>query len=403
MRSRRARASIAMVSLTLGAAGSSMAIVLPAGAAPGAQGNGSSGAPDVSAAGRYAVFTSVASNLVTGDTNGVADIFVRDTAYKKTKRISLGLNGKQANGASVDPSISDDGKFVVFTSVASNLVNGDTNNKADIFRVEVATGKTIRINVSSTGSQAVGASKRGRISGNGLRVVFISSAKNLVPGDTNNVQDIFQRDVSTNKTTRVSLSPSGAQLSVGSYWPSISQDGRTIGFMSDAFADPVVTAWCGRVPDTMAVISKLVAGASKPTITEAVCRSGSRNQVQEVRANNNGGVGYVNLVSDSGFGYADFVTRGKQGVTWTQSDADSYSVPSWDVGRYGDILAATTNASDYIDVVDLYGQRTHQYWPADNVAMSPDGSTVAVQTRDSVSQVWIWNWQTGGKTLVSTS
>lgn len=403
MRSRRVRTSIAMTGLALGAAGSSMAIGVPAGASPGSQGNGSSGAPDISAAGRYVVYTSIASNLVPGDTNGVADIFLRDTTYKKTKRISVGLGGVQANGASVDPSISDDGKYVVFTSVASNLVRGDTNNKADIFRVEVATGKTVRVNVSSTGAQAAGASKRGRVSGNGLKVLFISSAKNLVPGDTNNVQDVFQRDFSTNKTTRVSLSPSGSQLSVGSYWPSISQDGRTVAFMSDAFADPAVTAWCGRVPDTMAVISKIAAGATKPTITEAVCRMGMRNQIQEIRANNNGGVGYVNLVSDSGSGYADFVTRGRQGVTWTQTDADSYSLPSWDVGRYGDVLVATTNTSNYIDVVDLYGQRAQQYWPADNVSMSPDGSTVAVQTREGVSQIWMWNWQTNAIALVSSS
>lgn len=399
MRKLRSTSIVATGGIFLG--GSIMGIG-PVGASPGVQGNGSSGAPDVSAAGRYVAFTSVASNLVSGDTNGVADIFVRDTAYSKTKRISVGVKG-QANGASIDPSISDDGKFVVFTSVASNLVPNDTNGKADIFRVEVATGAIVRVNVTNSGAQAVGASKRGRISGNGKSVVFISAAKNLVSGDTNSVQDVFVRDLVSKKTTRISLNPSGAQLSVGSYWPSISQDGRTVGFMSDAFSDPKVTAWCGRVPDTMAVISKWTLGTTKPVITEAVCRTGQRNQIQEVRANNNGGVGFVNLVSDSGTGYADFVTRGKQGVTWTQDDADSYSVPSWDVGRFGDVLVATSNTSDYLDVVDLYGQRAHLYWPADNVSMSPDGSTVAVQTRDNVTQVWTWNWQTNAMKLVSTS
>src|SRR5947209_5741595 len=99
----------------------------------GAQGNGGSNDPAISADGRFVAFGSVASNLVAGDTNAVSDVFVRDRKTGKTRRVSVDSHGAQGNGATFLPAISADGRFVAFDSSASNLVAGDTNAASDLF------------------------------------------------------------------------------------------------------------------------------------------------------------------------------------------------------------------------------------------------------------------------------
>jgi len=98
-----------------------------------AQADGWSYNPSISAGGRFVAFASVAANLVAGDTNGAWDIFIRDRAKRETERVSIGSRGAQADGNSYNPSISAGGRFVAFASVATNLVAGDTNGAADIF------------------------------------------------------------------------------------------------------------------------------------------------------------------------------------------------------------------------------------------------------------------------------
>ncbi|MEG3929438.1 DUF4347 domain-containing protein, partial [Microcoleus sp. T3_D1] len=107
-----------------------------------AEGNNSSLNPRISADGRYVVFESFASNLVTGDTNSCRDIFLRDTLTNITTRLSLDSAAAQGNSDSTNPSISPDGRYVVFRSFASNLVTGDTNNRADIFLRDTQTNIT---------------------------------------------------------------------------------------------------------------------------------------------------------------------------------------------------------------------------------------------------------------------
>src|SRR5207248_3288317 len=99
----------------------------------GAQANGESFAAPISADGRFVAFLSSASNLVGGDTNGARDVFVRDRKAGKTRRVSVDSHGTQGNGTSFAPSISADARFVAFTSLANNLVAGDTNGASDIF------------------------------------------------------------------------------------------------------------------------------------------------------------------------------------------------------------------------------------------------------------------------------
>ena len=137
------------------------------------------------------MFESDASNLVTGDTNDAPDIFVRDRDAGVTTRVSVANNGAQVTRQSNYPAVSADGQRVAFYSEAWDLVAGDTNNTVDVFVRDRAGSTTTRVSVSTAGTQADGASYYHAISGDGLSVVFLSVATNLVPGDTNGVRDIF--------------------------------------------------------------------------------------------------------------------------------------------------------------------------------------------------------------------
>jgi Tol biopolymer transport system component len=198
----------------------------------GNQGDGQSFTPSISADGRFVAFISNASNLVPGDTNRYTDIFVRDTLTNTTTRVSLDSAGNQGNYHSYNPSISADGRFVAFSSVASNIVPGDTNNSFDIFVRDRLTNTTTGVSVDSAGNQGNLQSGSPSISADGRFVAFTTNASNLVPGDTNINRDIFVRDTLTNTTTLVSLDSAGNQGNSYSIFPSISADGRFVAFYS---------------------------------------------------------------------------------------------------------------------------------------------------------------------------
>jgi hypothetical protein len=163
----------------------------------GVQGNGYSFDPALSATGRFLAFESVSSNLIVGDSNAAVDEFVRDLGLGTTTRVNVSSTGEQAQGDSRNLSISADGRFVAFESYASNLVSGDTNgvNGLDTFVHDRITGSTVRTGVDSSGAQADATCYQGTISGDGRRIAFQSSASNLVPNDTNGACDIFVREI----------------------------------------------------------------------------------------------------------------------------------------------------------------------------------------------------------------
>ncbi|TAH36875.1 MAG: calcium-binding protein [Planctomycetota bacterium] len=201
----------------------------------GAQGNGGgANVPSISADDRFVAFSSSASNLVPGDTNGTTDVFVHDRQTGQTTRVSMDSNGVQGSGFSYSTSISADGRFVAFTSSASNLVPGDTNAADDIFVHNRQTGLTTRVSVDFTGAQGNGYSRTPSISADGRSVAFQSYASNLVAGDTNGIPDTFVHDRQTGLTTRVSVDSTGAQGNGYSSWPSISADGRFVAFFGNA-------------------------------------------------------------------------------------------------------------------------------------------------------------------------
>jgi Tol biopolymer transport system component len=206
----------------------------------GMQGNDISArfsAPVISADGLVVAFDSVATNLVGGDTNGVADVFVRDRASARTERVSVSSKGRPGNGLSRSPSASADGRFIAFESLASNLVSGDTNGVQDVFVRDRLTGETKLASVGLGGAPADATSLGASISGDGRFVAFASDASNLAPGAVPFGRDVYVRDLLTGTTELVSVNMAG-QGNGGSAPPDISADGRFVAF--GAFSSTVV-------------------------------------------------------------------------------------------------------------------------------------------------------------------
>lgn len=202
----------------------------------GAQANGDSGGTSLlgnaamSARGRFVAFTSLASNLVKGDTNGVSDVFIRDRDRGTTQLISVSSGGARGNGPSRSPSMSGDGRFVVFSSLASNLVQNDTNNRVDVFVRDRRAGTTRRVSVGS-GRPFIDGGSFPRISADGQYLTFVQ-----VPDDFQQTRTykVYVRDLQTNKTELASVGVDG-KLGVGFYFGNeISADGRYVAFYSDA-------------------------------------------------------------------------------------------------------------------------------------------------------------------------
>jgi Tol biopolymer transport system component len=173
----------------------------------GGAGNGDSRRPALSADGRFVAFESWATNLVPGDTNNAVDIFLRDLRTGTTEIVSLNASGKPGNGDSRDPRISDDGRFVLFTSFARDMVPDDTRDWGDVFLHDRESKSTKRVSVASDGSEGNHESADGSLSGDGRYVVFSSKASNLVPYDNNKTVDVFLHDCRTGRTTRLAPPP----------------------------------------------------------------------------------------------------------------------------------------------------------------------------------------------------
>lgn len=204
----------------------------------GAQSTGTTAAPAISGNGLVVVVNANSSpgssGLIPDDTNDLPDVFVRDLAAGTTTRVSVASDGSEGNGFSLWGTISDDGNLVTFESAATNLVGGDTNGFVDVFVHDRATGATERVNLDPGGAQANNASQAGAISGDGQFVVFPSMAANLVGGDTNEAQDLFVHDRLTGETVRANRAVDGTQPDGWSFGGSLTDDGASVAFLSTA-------------------------------------------------------------------------------------------------------------------------------------------------------------------------
>nr|WP_295900616.1 hypothetical protein [uncultured Bdellovibrio sp.] len=329
-------------------------ITLVSKSSDGTVGNGASTDVNISADGRYVVFSSEASNLVNNDANGVSDIFVHDTQTGITKMVSVASNGTQGNGHSFNSNISADGRYVAFVTASSNLVSGDTNSREDIFVHDVQTGTTKRISVASDGTQGNNSSVQPSMSADGRYVTFESEATNLVGGDTNNWSDVFIHDTQTGITTRASVALDGSQGNASSQYPSISADGRYVTFSSGA------TGLVGG--DNNGVVDIFVKDTQTGAVTRvSVDSSGieadSWNYGPRISANGRYVTFYstaANLVSgDTNNAMDVFVhdiqtgttTRASLDSTGTQGTADSYDAKISTDGRY---IAFTSEAANLV-------------------------------------------------------
>jgi Tol biopolymer transport system component len=205
----------------------------------------SSGRAFLSADGRYAAFTSEATNLVPNDTNGDPpcdpeepsctrgiDTFVRDLLAGTTHRVSVASDGSEADSGSGGLAISDDGRFVLFASDASNLVPGSTTR--DLFMRDRVLGTTEQVDIATDGAQANSFVRGADMSADGRFVAFVSAADNLVPNDTNGREDLFVRDRFAGTTERASVTSAGVEVALGAgeSAPSMSADGRFVAFTS---------------------------------------------------------------------------------------------------------------------------------------------------------------------------
>jgi len=188
----------------------------------------------ISGDGRWVVFGSWAPGVVPGDTNGDDDVFVHDLLQGTTTRVSVDSSGAQSNNSSFFPTISADGRFVCFSSGATNLTPNDLNGYHDAFVHDRLTGVTTMVSVDSQGMQGNSYVNSPVISGNGRFVAFVGNSDNLVPGDTNRTRDVFVHDSVTGETTRPSVSSAGVEANNDSSYPSLSADGRFVAFHSEA-------------------------------------------------------------------------------------------------------------------------------------------------------------------------
>jgi Tol biopolymer transport system component len=210
-------------------------LVSHATAGPTVAGNSTSSWPRISADGRHVVFVSYADDLVAGDDEGHQDVFRWDRTTGNIIRISEAGAGGDTDGSSHDPSISADGDVIAFTTEATNIDSDDDNGLFDVYAWDADTGESDRVSVDVLGGDSNGPSHSGIVSANGSYVSFASQAGDLVFNDTNDVRDVFRRDLAGATTAIVSRGVSaagdGATAASGA---AISSDGRYVAFSSTA-------------------------------------------------------------------------------------------------------------------------------------------------------------------------
>ena len=321
--------------------------------AAGGDPDSASGSPVISADGSTVAFTSVSSDLVAGDANGLWDVFVRDLDAGTTTRVSVDTGGGDPDASSGAPAISADGDVVAFASLASDLVPGDTNDDWDVFVRDLDVGTTTLVTPDRFGADANGDSLWPAISADGSTVAFASEASDLLAGDTNGLWDVFVRDLDTSTTVRGSVDSGAGNANGSSYFPALSADGRTVAFESSA---------TDMVPDTNGAVDVFVRDLDTNTTVRASVdtASGSANGPSRAPAISADGrhVAFESVASDLAAGDAnglvDVFVRDLDAATTTRVSVDATggdsnggsNLPA--IGADGRTVAFTSAASDVV-------------------------------------------------------
>jgi hypothetical protein len=320
----------------------------------------------LSSNGRFVAFGSFATNLVADDTNGFIDVFVHDRDTGTTERVSIATAGTQANDESYSPAISSAGRFVAFSSDATNLVINDTNNKTDIFVHDRTLGVTERVSVASDGTQANGDSILPAISADGRFVAFSSEASNLVAGDTNNQADIFLHDRQSD-TTELIVGPAEFNIGAGIIIvaPAISPDGDFVGFRSNA--DDLVAGDTNNSFDSFLVARDTLI-AERLSLSSSEVQGNSDSGRPSISSNNRYGVFSsiaTNLVSNDTNGFEDVFVRDRDAgqtrrvsIAFDGSEGDNNSFSAVISGD-GQFVAFTSFAENLVEndtngVLDIF-------------------------------------------------
>lgn len=259
-------------------------------AADGSEGDFDSYNPSISADGRWIAFVSYARTLVPGATGGYSQVMLYDRVAGTLRRISNRAgSGDGGSGYSDEPRVSSDGAVVVFTSGASDLVTGD-GGRQDVFTYRIATGVVTRVSTRAGGGDANGDAYAGAASADGRFVAFSSYASDLVSGDGSRFSDVFVRDTVNGTTTRVSVTSNGGEANNHSEYATISADGCQIAFQSAASNLVVnddrrggikafVRDRCGGATELVSISNGLVPGTvfteyfhTAPSISDDGCR-----------------------------------------------------------------------------------------------------------------------------------
>ncbi|MFE4358335.1 MULTISPECIES: TolB family protein [Streptomycetaceae] len=201
--------------------------------------NGTSLALGLSDDGRYALFSSAATNLLPGGAGVLGDVYVRDLRNGHTERVSVADDGSALDNGSNDAAISGNGRYVVFSSYASNAVPGQPKHPSDVFVRDRWTGRTELLSagdgVSGAGDdQSIRNAFNAAISADGRYVVYSSDRTDLAPGVRRGKFNVFLADRWTHTTRVVSTGADGTPADNNSFRPTISADGTVIGFTSRA-------------------------------------------------------------------------------------------------------------------------------------------------------------------------
>ncbi len=335
--------------------------LLPAGtvkiisaAVNGALSNGNSYGLTFSPNGKQVYFTSYASNLVVGDTNGAADVFVKDLASGDISLAITASDGSPSNSASYSFVFSPNGSKVAFVSYASNLVAGDTNGASDVFVKDLTSGVLTRVSTGVGGIQSNGDSVGHVFSPDGGKIAFISNASNLVAGDTNSVSDIFIKNLTSGAITRVSTATNGAQSDGSSYNLVFSPDGTKIAFASTA--GNLVVGDNNFSSDIF--VKNLVTGAVTRVSTAADGTQGNGISGEVVFSPDGSKIAFVsyasNLITGDNNNVGDVfikdlasgaITRVSTSANGTQSNGNSYGLV---FSPDGNKIAFVSNASNLV-------------------------------------------------------
>jgi Tol biopolymer transport system component len=351
----------------------------------GTQGNNISSNPSISADGRYVAFNSDASNLVSGDTNGTTDVFVRDLQTGSVTLVSSSSSGTQGNNISSFASISADGRYVAFDSAASNLVSGDTNGTFDVFVKDLQTGSVTLVSSSTNSTQGNNDSINPSISASGRYVAFESDASNLVGGDTNGKRDVFVRDLITQSLTLVSRRFNGTQSNGDSYNPSISTG---LGDYMVAFESDASNLVSGDTNGKRDVFYTLDGNIYVVSSSISIPRSNGDSYNPSFSANGR----YVAFESDAS-NLVSGDTNGERDVFYADLAMGSVTLVSSSNGTQG-------NGASYNPSISAGGEylRKDVY-----VAFESDASNLVSGDTNGKRDVFVKNSQTGSVTLFARS